>query len=63
MDPLGADSYGDGDTERQGAGRGRGRGPWTSPSNEVSILRRPHAISGVQTAGSYNKIFRVSMVG
>ncbi|XP_031846436.1 polyadenylate-binding protein-interacting protein 1 isoform X2 [Nomia melanderi] len=52
MDPLGADSYSDGDTERRGAGRGRGRGPWTSPSNEVSVLRRPHAISGVQTAAS-----------
>lgn len=54
MNPLGGDGSGDGDIERRGIGRGRGRGPWTSSSQEIPILRRPHhATSGMQT-GCYN---------
>lgn len=54
MNPLGGDGSGDGDIERRGIGRGRGRGPWTSSSQEIPILRRPHhATSGMQT-GCYD---------
>ncbi|XP_006607538.1 polyadenylate-binding protein-interacting protein 1-like isoform X1 [Apis dorsata] len=56
MNPLGGDGSGDGDIERRGIGRGRGRGPWTSSSQEIPILRRPHhATSGMQTGSMESK--------
>ncbi|CAK9818369.1 Polyadenylate-binding protein-interacting protein 1 [Anthophora quadrimaculata] len=50
MNPLSGDGNGDGDMERRGTGRGRGRGPWSSTTQEISTLRRPHHVtSGMQT--------------